>query len=92
MTITAAAIQGPGILACKGPEFKVVDIPPEGLFQGTFEEMHRRDPKVDPAKLAATLGFKGSTSKALQTGCANEVDFHFDPTPRNSASTISSTR
>ena len=60
----------------------MVDIPPEGLFQGTFEEMHRRDPKVDPAKLAATLGISRAAahSKALQTGCANEVDFHFlDP-------------
>jgi hypothetical protein len=80
VTITPAAIQAPGILACKGPKFKVVEVPAEGLFQGAFDEMHRRDSKVDPAKLAATLGFKGPTSKALQTGCANELDFHFiDP-------------
>ena len=30
-----------GILACKGPHYKVVTIPAEGLFQGSFEEMGR---------------------------------------------------
>jgi hypothetical protein len=77
VTITPAAIQAPGTLACKGPKYRAVDVPAEGLFQGAFDEMRRRDPKVDPAKLAATLGFKAHTSKALQTGCANELDLHF---------------
>jgi hypothetical protein len=77
MTISPAAILGPGILGCKGPRYKVVTIPPEGLFQGVFEEMLRADKSVDVAKLAATLGFTGKTSKSLQTGCANELDFHF---------------
>lgn len=50
------------------------------LFQGAFDEMQRRDPKVDPAKLAAKLGFRGSSWKTLETGCATELDFHFiDP-------------
>ena len=50
------------------------------LFQGAFDEMHRRDPSVDPAKLAARLGFHGSKWKTLETGCGNELDFHFpDP-------------
>jgi hypothetical protein len=77
LTITPTAILGPGILGCKGPKYKVVTIPPEGLFQGAFEEMKRADKSVDVAKLAATLGFTGKTSKSLQTGCANELDFHF---------------
>ena len=56
------------------------------LFQGAFGEMHLRDKSADPAKIAATLGFRGSASKTptwktLETGCANELDFHFlDPT------------
>ncbi len=80
LTISPTAILGPGIMACKGPKYKVVTIPPEGLFQGVFEEMLRADKSVDVAKLAAKLGFTGKTSKSLQTGCANELDFHFvDP-------------
>jgi len=77
VTMGAAAISGPGILACKGPHYKVVDVPAEGLFQGAFDEMHRHDPSADPAKLAASVGFRGTSWKSLQTGCANEIDFHF---------------
>jgi hypothetical protein len=47
------------------------------LFQGMLEEMHERDKTADPGKVAATLGFKGSRSKTLETGCGNEIDFHF---------------
>jgi hypothetical protein len=80
VTIAPAAISGPGILACKGPHYKVVVIPAEGMFQGAFDEMRRRDKSVEPAKLAARIGFKGTSWKSLQTGCANELDFHFiDP-------------
>jgi len=50
------------------------------LFQGAFDEMRRKDKSVDPAKLAAKLGFKGSSWKTVETGCATELDFHFiDP-------------
>lgn len=77
VTIGMPAISGPAILACKGPHYKIVDVPAEGLFQGAFDEMRRRDPSADPAKLAATAGFKGKSWKSLQTGCANEIDFHF---------------
>ena len=77
ITIAAGAISGPGILACKGPHYKVVEVPAEGLFQGAFDEMHRRDSSADPAKLAEKVGFKGKSWKSLQTGCANELDFHF---------------
>jgi hypothetical protein len=79
-TITSSAILAPGILACKGPKYKVVDVPAEGLFQGAFAEMRRLDRSQDPAKLAAQVGFQGKSWKSLQTGCANEIDFHFvDP-------------
>jgi hypothetical protein len=50
------------------------------LFQGEFGEMNRRDKSADPAKLAAKLGFKGTSWKTVETGCGNELDFHFiDP-------------
>ncbi|HEV2687354.1 MAG TPA: hypothetical protein VGV35_02335 [Bryobacteraceae bacterium] len=78
--ISTTGITGPRQVVCKGPKYKVVDYPADMLFQGAFDEMRRRDKSADPAKLAATLGFKGSSWKTLETGCGNEVDFHFlDP-------------
>jgi len=68
---------GPGILACKGPKYRVVDFPANMLFQGAFEEMQSKDKSVDPAKIAAKLGFRGTKWKTLETGCANELDYHF---------------
>ena len=51
------------------------------LFQGAFGEMHLRDKSVDPAKVSARVGFQGSSWKTLETGCGNEIDYHFlDPT------------
>ncbi|HXP85673.1 MAG TPA: hypothetical protein VN841_13190 [Bryobacteraceae bacterium] len=76
-------IEGPRQAACKGPKYRVVNSPVEGLFQGMFDETHRRDKSVDPAKMAAQAGFHGSPGakwKTLETGCGNELDFHFiDP-------------
>ena len=80
VVIQRSAIVGPGIIGCKGPRYRVKDYPADMLFQGQFGEMHRRDATADPAKIAAKLGFKGTTWKTLETGCANELDFHFlDP-------------
>jgi hypothetical protein len=73
-------ITGPRAWACKGPKYKITDAPADYLFQGAFGEMQRRDRSVDPSKLAAKLGFQGSSWKTLETGCANELDLHFvDP-------------
>jgi hypothetical protein len=80
MVFKANEIAGPGIMACKGPNYRVVEIPAEGLFQGAFDEMHRNDKSADPLKLAQKVGFKWTSWKSLQTGCSNELDFHFvDP-------------
>ncbi|MGD1090991.1 MAG: hypothetical protein ABSB35_03250 [Bryobacteraceae bacterium] len=68
---------GPGILACKAPRYKVKDYPADSLFQGSFGEMHDRDKSIDPVKVAASLGFREPSWKTLETGCANELDFHF---------------
>ncbi len=77
IAIKPNAIMGPGILACKGPNYKLVDYPANMLFQGAFEEMQSKDKSVDPGKLAARLGFRGTKWKTLETGCANELDYHF---------------
>ena len=80
VTIQPNAILGPRPVACKGPKYAVKDYPADMLFQGEFGEMHRRNASADPAKIAAKLGFRGSSWKTLETGCDNELDYHFlDP-------------
>jgi len=77
ITIKPKEILGPREISCKDPKYKVKDYPADMLFQGELGEMHSRDKSVDPAKAAATLGFKGTRWKTLDTGCGNELDFHF---------------
>lgn len=77
VVLTPQAIAGPRQVACSGPRYQIKDYPAGMLFQGALEEMHARDKSADPSRLAASLGFKGSTWKTLETGCANELDFHF---------------
>jgi len=77
IVIKPSEMIGPGILNCKGPNYKLVDYPANMLFQGAFEEMQRKDKSVDPEKLAAKLGFRGKKWKTLETGCSNELDYHF---------------
>jgi hypothetical protein len=80
VTITAKQITGPRQMACRNPRYEVKDYPADMLFQGAFGEMRDRDKSVDPAKVAAGMGFKGSKWKTVETGCGNELDFHFlDP-------------
>ena len=77
IVVTPTGISGPRQLACKGPKYEVKEYPADMLFQGMLGEMHERDKTVDPGKVAATLGFRGSSWKTLETGCGNEIDFHF---------------
>jgi len=77
VVIKTNEIAGPRALACRAPNYEVVDYPADMLFQGAFDEMRRRDKSVDPHKLAAKLGFRGSKWKTLETGCGNELDYHF---------------
>jgi hypothetical protein len=79
VSLTPSAITGPKVFACKGPHYKVSDFTADMLFQGAFEQMKDDDKSVDPPKLAAALGFTGTSFKTLETGC--EIDWHFiDPT------------
>jgi hypothetical protein len=67
-------IAGPPPFGCKAPHYKE-SYSADMLFQGAFEEMRSKDKSVDPNKLAASLGFAGSSIRTLETGC--EIDFHF---------------
>lgn len=69
------AISGPKVLACKGPHYKLSEFTADMLFQGSLGEMHEADASKDPLKLAASLGFTGTSFKTLETGC--EIDWHF---------------
>jgi hypothetical protein len=73
--LTPAAIAGPKVFACKGPHYKLSNFTADMLFQGAFGEMHDADKSKDPLKLAATLGFSGTSFETLETGC--EIDWHF---------------
>ena len=77
VTIKPAEIAGPRAVACKGPRYRLRDDGAEMLFQGSLDEMRRRDKSVDPLKLAGKLGFRGSSWKTLETGCGNEIELHF---------------
>lgn len=70
-------ITGPRQAACKSPKYDVKDYPADMLFQGAFGEMKQRDHSVDPVKIAAKLGFQGSSWKTLETGCETELDWYF---------------
>ncbi len=73
--LSARAITGPAPFPCKGPHYALKSYTPDMLFQGQFGEMQSNNPKVDPAALAAQVGFKGKTVRTLETGC--EIDWHF---------------
>lgn len=80
VVITDKEIRGPRQFACRDPRFTVKDYPADMLFEGSFGEMHEKNKSVDPAKVAASVGFKGSSWKTLETGCGNEINYHFaDP-------------
>ena len=68
VTFLKDRIDGPKPVRCPKLAYQVKDYTPDMLFQGTLSK--------DPDKQAAALGFKGQTIKTLETGCANELDFH----------------
>ncbi len=73
--VAARSITGPADIACKGPKYKLTNYTADMLFQGAFEQMHDTNKSADPQKLAASLGFTGTSFRTLETGC--EIDWHF---------------
>src|SRR5271170_5473866 len=57
ISIRPHRITGPDPFACPGAHYRMTDYTPELLFQGAFDEMRSKDKRVDPNKLAASLGF-----------------------------------
>lgn len=65
-------IDGLAPLGCARPHYRVIEVPPDYLFQGTLTQ---------PAAQAQALGFRSARIATLDTGCEGAIDFHFvDPT------------
>ena len=63
------AIDAPPPLGCDRPDYHMVEVPPEGLFQGNLTQ---------PILQAQALGFRaGAPVTTLQTDCEGAIDFHF---------------
>ena len=64
-------IEAPSPLGCAKPHYRMLEYPPDFLFQGTLTE---------PAAQAEALGFRRPMTPTLETGCEGWIDFHFvDP-------------
>jgi len=63
------AIDAPPPLGCDRPNYRMVEVPPDGLFQGNLTQ---------PVLQAHALGFRaGAPVTTLQTDCEHFIDFHF---------------
>jgi hypothetical protein len=76
-TIEGRRITGPRQVACSHPHYQLKDYSADMLFQGMFGEIQTRDKGVYPLKVAAGVGFRGTSWRTLETGCETELDFHF---------------
>jgi len=76
ITFKKEGVVGPGVLACSGPSYELTEGGADMLFQGALTQKPDGS-EQDPRPAAAALGFHGSTIKTLQTGCENEIDYHF---------------
>jgi hypothetical protein len=67
VTIGRASITGPAPLPCRGPHYATRNDASDMLFQGTL---------TDPDRQATALGFVARPIRTLETGCANELEYH----------------
>ncbi len=76
VTFEPKQIAGPAPVACHELNYQLNDYGADMLFQGALAE--KPDGTfTDASKLAASLGFQGDSWKTLETGCGNELDYHF---------------
>lgn len=75
VSITADRIDGPAEIACRKPHYKLrKDDGADMLFQGSLAEYG--DKKSTPDQVATKLGFTRRPITTIETGCANELEFH----------------
>jgi hypothetical protein len=62
-------IDAPFPLGCDAPNYRTVEVPPDGLFQGNL---------TSPVIQAQALGFRaGAPVTTLETDCEHIIDYHF---------------
>jgi len=74
VALKADRIEGPRELACRKPHYKLRQDGAEMLFQGALAEYGDR--KTTPEQAATKLGFSARPITTIETGCANELEFH----------------
>lgn len=67
-------IGGPALLACAGPEVRVVEVPAEGLFQGGLAGKDVDVPKA--RETAKRIGFGTQPVRTVVTSCEHDIAFH----------------
>jgi hypothetical protein len=63
-------IEAPGLLACTNPQYRFVDIPAAGMFQGGLASN-----PADAVTRAKALGF-GANVATVKTSCEHNIAFH----------------
>jgi hypothetical protein len=75
VVFAAERIDGPELLACTKPNYVMVEVPAQGLFQGMLDSAESSGGKT--AESAATaLGFATRPIRTLQTSCMHSIDYH----------------
>ncbi len=75
VVFTEQRIDGPNLLGCEHPNYRMVDFDPPGLFQGTLQEFEERG--GEKAETVATrIGFAARPIKTLMTDCMHSIDYH----------------
>ena len=70
VTFAPDRIDAPGLLACTNPQYRYVDVPAAGIFQGGLAEN-----PADSVARAKALGF-GANVATIKTACEHDIAFH----------------
>jgi hypothetical protein len=71
-TFKPGAIEGPALLACTNPRYAYVEVPAEGIFQGSLGEDSKAEEK------ARAIGFTGFPVHTVMTTCEHDIAYHFE--------------
>jgi hypothetical protein len=75
VVFAAGRIDGPDLLGCDRPNYRMVEVPAAGLFQGTFDEFERKSGRK-AEDVATAAGFATRPIKTLTTDCTHSIDYH----------------
>ena len=75
VTFAAGQIEGPSLLACDRPNYRMVDFPAAGLFQGGLGEFEQSGGRK-AEDTATAIGFATRPIRTLITDCMHSIDYH----------------